>query len=94
MPECHIDPLTIDQALEWLDKCEGARNREWRRFMALRDAAEQTMKFGELGALGDILHALDDPRWIPSAGAEPEADVIERESESGAGSQNSVLPKQ
>lgn len=91
MPGCHIDPLTVEKALEWLDKCEGSRNREWRRFMVLRDAAEQAMKFGELGALGDVLHALNDPRWLPSSGAEPEADVIERESESGAGSQNIVL---
>ena len=91
MPTCTVDPLTVEQALKWYDESEATRNREWRRFMALRDAAEQAMKFGELGALGDVLHALDDPRWIPSAGAEPGADVIERDSESGAGSQNAEL---
>lgn len=65
MPTCTADPLTVEQALKWYDESEAARNRDWRRFMALREAAEQAMKFGELGALGDVLRALDAPAWVP-----------------------------
>lgn len=67
------EPPTVEQVLKWYDDSESSRIREWRRFMALRDAAEQAMKFGELGALGDVLHALDEPSWIPSSGVESEA---------------------
>jgi hypothetical protein len=66
MPTGTAGPVTIEQVLKWYNESEAARNREWRRFMALRDAAERAVKFAELSALGDVLHALDDPHWIPS----------------------------
>jgi hypothetical protein len=68
MPTGTAGPVTIEKALKWYNESEAARNREWRRFMALRNAAERAMKFGELGALGDVLSALDDPRWLPFSG--------------------------